>query len=256
MTNKKQLSDDFPELQPNLGIKLFRDRGAEKASTRRAYFVLRSFVSYESPAVAKDIWRENRQLTLQGLCHTSARYWSEKEHDDRAAAGTIKAELGKLKPHADALVQGMESLSPAARRGLSGKIVSEILKRPLSQRTFDDALLAAKDIQAIIDLLVSRRASKRTQVSIRNACGAIVGVRKRLSGKQFLRSYARTKRGANSKFTTGKTEFSALDALFVQAAMQAIDPTLDFPPILTGLRAWFAWEKEQAEGRGEGKEQP
>lgn len=256
MTNKKQLSDDFPELQPNLGIKLFRDRGADKASTRRAYFVLRNFVSYESPAVAKDIWRENRQPTLQGLCHTSARYWSDKEHDDRSAAGSIKAELGKLKAHADALVQGMESLSPAARRGLSGKIVSEILKRPLSPRSFNDALLAAKDIQTSIDLLVSRKASKRTQASIRNACGAIVSVRERLSGKTFLRSYESTKRGANSKFTTGKIEFSSLDALFVQAAMQAIDPTLELPPIKTGLRAWFAWEKERTEARGEGKERP
>ncbi|WP_311274940.1 hypothetical protein [Methylobacterium sp. WCS2018Hpa-22] len=256
MTDKKQLSDAFPELQPNLGIKLFRERAVEKASTRRAYFVLRSFVSYENSAAAKDKWRDNRQLTLHGLCHTSARYWSDKEHDDRAAAGSIRAELGKLKAHADALVQGMESLSPAARRGLSGKIVSEILKRPLSQRTFDDALQAAKDIQASIDLLVSHKASKRTQASIRNACGAIVSVRERLSGKPFLRSYESTKRGANSKFTTGKTEFSSLDALFVQAAMQAIDPTLELPPIKTGLRAWFAWEKEPAEGRGEGKERP
>ncbi|MHC2018960.1 hypothetical protein [Methylobacterium sp. CM6247] len=227
MTNKKQLSDAFPDLQPNLGIKLFRDRGAEKASTRRAYFVLRSFVSYESPAVAKDIWRENRQLTLQGLCHTSARYWSDNEHDDRAAAGSIKAELGKLKAHADALVQGMESLSPAARRGLSGKIVSEMLKRPLSPRSFNDALLAVKDIQTSIDLLVSRKASKITQASIRNACGTLVGVRERILRKPFLRSYESTQRGASSKFTTGKTEFSALDALFVQAAMQAIDPTLE-----------------------------
>ncbi|TXN33076.1 hypothetical protein [Methylobacterium sp. WL19] len=254
MTNKKQLSDAFPELQPNLGLKLFRDRAAEKASTRRAYFVLRGFVSYENSAATQDKWRDNRQLTLQGLCHTSARYWSEKEHDDRATAGSIKAELGKLKAHADALVQGMESLSPVARRGLSGKIVSEILKRPLSPRSFNDALLAAKDIQTSIDLLVSRKASKRTQASIRNACGGIVSVRERLTNKPFLRSYGETERGANSKFTAGKNEFASLDALFVQAAMQAIDPTLELPPIKTGLRAWFAWEKEQAEGRGEGKE--
>ncbi|WP_155912040.1 hypothetical protein [Methylobacterium sp. 77] len=74
MTNKKQPSDAFPELQPNFGIKLFRDKATEKASTRRAYFILRSFVSYGKSAVAKDKWRDNRQLILQSLCQVSARY--------------------------------------------------------------------------------------------------------------------------------------------------------------------------------------
>ncbi|WP_155912041.1 hypothetical protein [Methylobacterium sp. 77] len=150
----------------------------------------------------------------------------------------------------------MESLSPVARRGLSGKTLSEILKLPLSTRSFNDALLAVKDVQACIDLLVSRKATKQTQASIRNACGAIVSVRERLSGQPFLRTYEVTKRGANSRFTTGENEFSSVDALFVQAAIQAIDPTLDLPPIKTGLRAWFAWQKQQAEARDEGKKRP
>ncbi len=223
------------DTMPNLGPGLFLDERA-RIGTTRTYRAILSFlrtVSIERSGVG---WREARQHLRPVLENIVQRYWADSDYDKRLTWADMKLEVRRLRQRLRRLQAAIDELPRPVAQALN----FEISRRAGDGLVVSDHLTRARTSNVAIECackpILKRRSKKTPSLSVRQACAALLSLREAITGQPFTRTWATVKTRDRLVAARGPREFASTDALFVQVALGAIDPTVTISTIRSGLK--------------------